>query len=52
MKALSERQIRRCEEAHSKRCRCRCKGALHGVANKIPGTVPDSDAHHAKDTKS
>lgn len=31
MRRLSERQIRICETARSPRCKCRCKGTLHGV---------------------
>lgn len=32
-RALTQSQAKRCEEAHSKRCRCRCRGALHGSSH-------------------
>lgn len=32
MKALTGRQAVTCETAATKRCRCRCGGALHGAA--------------------
>ncbi len=32
MKALSARQATRCENAKTRRCRCRCGGVLHGSA--------------------
>ncbi len=52
MRELSVRQVRRCENAKSKRCRCRCGGKLHGVA-RIPldaprdafEDLPQGDAH-------
>lgn len=31
MRRLSEKQARQCENALTKRCRCRCGGALHGA---------------------
>lgn len=31
MKRLSERQVRTCEESARPRCKCRCRGALHGI---------------------
>jgi hypothetical protein len=30
VRALSARQATRCENARTKRCRCRCGGLLHG----------------------
>jgi hypothetical protein len=56
VKALSERQARRCEEAKGGRCRCRCGGAMHGAARadrygeaETPRewfeSLPDSDPH-------
>jgi hypothetical protein len=38
-KRLSESQARRCEEARTARCRCRCGGLMHG-AKRIPADAP------------
>lgn len=47
MRKLSERQIRTCENATTKRCRCRCGGTLHGVAHlDRPVQLAMLDAHH------
>ena len=35
MKRLSERQINTCETSRTWRCKCRCKGALHGVRTPV-----------------
>lgn len=44
MKALSQRQADRCENARTPHCRCRCGGAFHGTGRPA-GTVPIADAH-------
>ena len=33
---LTFRQANTCEHAKSKRCRCRCGGALHGIGRSMP----------------
>jgi hypothetical protein len=39
-------QMRSCEHATGGRCRCRCRGALHGVARADhPAELPDDDPH-------
>lgn len=38
MKSLSARQAVSCETAQTPRCRCRCRGALHGA-----GRFTDAD---------
>jgi hypothetical protein len=51
MRAMSVRQAVSCETATSKRCRCRCGGALHGAARigaVAPECLPDDDPHHAR----
>lgn len=52
MRPLTEKQARSCEYAKTKRCRCRCGGALHGagrLAADAPGRefelLPESDSH-------
>lgn len=55
MKALSVRQASNCETAKKPVCRCRCGGALHGIArSKEPdaeffAALPLDDAHHIDD---
>jgi hypothetical protein len=46
MKPLTERQARRCETAKTPRCRCRCKGMLHGGQRVMPELLPEGDPHH------
>lgn len=47
MKALSARQIKTCEQSTKPRCRCRCKGALHGIrqGGYVQLVLVDQDAH-------
>jgi hypothetical protein len=53
MKALSDKQIASCENATTPVCKCRCGGALHGVARGGPNPawdffydLPEDDPHH------
>ena len=53
MKALSETQARKCENAKGKRCSCRCRGACHGralFARDSPRVdfecLTETDPHH------
>jgi len=34
MKSLTEKQAKRCEEAKTPRCRCRCHGRYHGASRQ------------------
>jgi hypothetical protein len=50
VRALSARQAMSCEQATSKRCRCRCGGAYHGAARvrdeyEALAELPDDDPH-------
>lgn len=46
MKALSERQAARCEDAKTPRCRCRCGGVLHGCGRGVDfRALPPEDPH-------
>jgi hypothetical protein len=54
-RALSLRQAQNCENAIGEVCRCRCGGALHGIAragkDKPPErefftTLPEGDPHY------
>jgi len=45
VKPLTDRQARACETARTPRCRCRCKGALHGGQRPFLELLPDSDPH-------
>jgi hypothetical protein len=52
MRALSERQAKRCETAQHPACKCRCGGALHG-AKRAPEperpffeALSENDPHH------
>lgn len=51
MKALSARQATRCENARSRRCRCRCGGLLHGKGRftdaGATGLLAADDPHRA-----
>ncbi len=53
MRALSERAASSCEHATTKRCQCRCGGALHGVGRTVKDAgrwpyeaLPQDDPHH------
>lgn len=49
MRALSASQAARCETATHPRCKCRCRGALHGANRLEPDELdqlPDDDPHH------
>ncbi len=56
MRALSEAQAGRCENALHKACSCRCGGQFHGRA-RVPANapreayqqLPDDDPHHLPD---
>jgi len=58
MRRLSARQAVSCEKAVTRRCRCRCRGALHGAGRTAGGespdvenylrTLPEEDPHHLK----
>ncbi len=39
MKALTESQGRRCENARHPRCRCRCGGKFHGAGRVVQGAA-------------
>jgi len=43
---LTEQQVRACEKAKMPRCRCRCKGALHGGQRAFVELLPEGDPHH------
>jgi hypothetical protein len=46
MRPLTDRQANACEHAKSKRCRCRCGGALHGKARVGDRSqLPADDPH-------
>lgn len=45
MRALSFTQASSCEYAATKRCRCRCRGALHGRARCNPFDLDRRDPH-------
>jgi|SRR5215471_931587 len=46
MRPLTDRQANSCEHAKTKRCRCRCGGALHGAARVGDRSqLPSSDPH-------
>jgi hypothetical protein len=46
MRPLTDRQANACEHAKSKRCRCRCGGALHGSARVGDRSqLPADDPH-------
>lgn len=57
MRALSVRQASNCETAKTSVCRCRCKGAFHGMKRsgaKEPdpaflAALPLEDPHHVDD---
>ena len=58
MRGLAERQARECENSKLDRCRCRCKGTMHGAgrlpedaARKLYEELPDDDPHHLKRRK-
>ncbi len=53
MRALTFSQARRCEQALAGRCKCRCRGALHGARRVDPEAQPQAyeqlpadDPHH------
>lgn len=41
MRALSQRQASACETASTRRCICRCGGALHGSNRQLQAGVED-----------
>ena len=45
MKRLSDRQAGNCENATGSRCRCRCRGVLHGSARGPVQDVLPNDPH-------
>lgn len=49
MLPLSQGKAAQCENAKSpaRQCRCRCGGALHGVARGAVQDLPDEDPHAA-----
>ena len=47
MRPLTRSQASRCEQAKSKRCKCRCGGRLHGAYRGEPEDFPFSDPHFA-----
>ena len=51
MRALTQRQAQRCEDAANKRCRCRCHGLLHGANRGIVLDLEAEDPHHAAEPK-
>jgi hypothetical protein len=51
MRALNQRQAQRCEDAKTKRCRCRCGGAMHGVERGDVLDLAADDPHHAEEAR-
>ena len=51
MRMLSMKQAARCESAKNARCRCRCRGLLHGAKRGLDATffegLPQTDPHRA-----
>jgi hypothetical protein len=46
MRPLSDRQANACEHATTSRCRCRCRGELHGAARVDDRSqLPANDPH-------
>lgn len=44
---LSWYAANRCENAEHPKCRCRCRGKLHGAARAKPHDLPTDDPHFA-----
>lgn len=44
-RALGQRQARRCEEAVTDNCRCRCGGQFHGAMRGRVTELPEGDPH-------
>src|SRR5205807_7041007 len=40
MRSISPSQVARCENAKTKRCRCRCQGVFHGAGRIGVGLTP------------
>jgi len=58
LRKLSESQARRCENACTPRCRCRCGGALHGAGRltadaprELFEQLPADDPHKIRERK-
>jgi hypothetical protein len=55
MRALTLNQAQRCETAHSGRCRCRCRGQLHGAGRNLSEafflSLPEDDPHRATEPR-
>jgi len=59
MRKLTLKQAKACENARTKRCRCRCGGAYHGAARDESGAydpgffadLPDGDPHKMEITE-
>jgi hypothetical protein len=57
MRSLTLRQANRCETAKTKRCKCRCKGGLHGKMRHEDGDraffegLDENDPHHVSPKK-
>lgn len=45
MKPLTRARATACENARGGRCRCRCRGLLHGAARGDTSSLPAGDAH-------
>jgi hypothetical protein len=50
LRTITERQARACENAHDRRCRCRCGGVLHGAGRirddeSLTDRLPAEDPH-------
>lgn len=50
MKRLSDRQAGNCENATGSRCRCRCRGVLHGAARGPVQDVLPNEPHQVLKT--
>lgn len=53
MKAMSQAQVKTCETSRKPRCKCRCKGALHGIRQgdftQLPMLpIPEAQQHRTK----
>jgi hypothetical protein len=53
LRVLSARQVVVCESSESRRCRCRCNGALHGAQrselSEFFEQLPETDPHWLKE---
>ena len=48
MKRISSSAAQRCEDAATKRCRCRCKGVLHGARRGEVEALHLNDPHNPR----